>query len=40
MISSFIPLGFVMAGAITGYLSHSMAFMSDAGHNFADALAL
>jgi cobalt-zinc-cadmium efflux system protein len=38
--SIFITLAFVIGEAITGYLSHSLALMSDAGHNFADALAL
>jgi cobalt-zinc-cadmium efflux system protein len=35
-----ITFTFVIAEAITGYLSHSLALVSDAGHNFADALAL
>ena len=35
-----ITLLFVLAEAITGYFSHSLALLSDAGHNFADALAL
>lgn len=35
-----ITLAFVLGEAITGHLSHSLALMSDAGHNFADALAL
>lgn len=39
-LSIFITLGFVVGEAITGYLSHSLALVSDAGHNFADALAL
>jgi cobalt-zinc-cadmium efflux system protein len=38
--SIFITLAFVVGEAITGYFSHSLALMSDAGHNFADALAL
>ena len=38
--SIFITLGFVVGEATTGYFSHSLALMSDAGHNFADALAL
>lgn len=29
-----------MAEAFAGYVSHSLALLSDAGHNFADALAL
>jgi cobalt-zinc-cadmium efflux system protein len=40
VLSIVITLIFVLAEAITGYRSHSLALMSDAGHNFADALAL
>jgi len=40
VLSIFITLAFVIGEAITGYFSHSLALMSDAGHNFADALAL
>jgi cobalt-zinc-cadmium efflux system protein len=40
VLSIFITLAFVLGEAITGYISHSLALMSDAGHNFADALAL
>jgi len=36
----FITLGFVIAEAVAGYFAHSLALLSDAGHNFADALAL
>lgn len=39
-LSILITLAFVVGEAITGYFSHSLALMSDAGHNFADALAL
>jgi cobalt-zinc-cadmium efflux system protein len=39
-LSIFITLAFVIGEATTGYFSHSLALMSDAGHNFADALAL
>jgi cobalt-zinc-cadmium efflux system protein len=39
-LSIFITLVFVVPEAITGYFSHSLALLSDAGHNFADALAL
>ena len=39
-LSIGITLTFVIAEAITGYLAHSLALVSDAGHNFADALAL
>ena len=35
-----ITLAFVVTEAIAGYFSHSLALLSDAGHNFADALAL
>src|SRR5882672_1745702 len=35
-----ITLLFVLAEAVTGYFSHSLALVSDAGHNLADALAL
>src|ERR1051325_6615959 len=38
--SIFITLGFVIAEAVAGYFAHSLALLSDAGHNFADALAL
>ena len=31
---------FVAAEAVAGYLAHSLALMSDAGHNFSDALSL
>jgi cobalt-zinc-cadmium efflux system protein len=40
VLSIVITLIFVLAEAITGYVSHSLALVSDAGHNFADALAL
>jgi cobalt-zinc-cadmium efflux system protein len=40
VLSILITVIFVLAEGITGYLSHSLALMSDAGHNFADALAL
>src|ERR1043165_3965724 len=39
-LSIAITLTFVVAEAIAGYFSHSLALVSDAGHNFADALAL
>jgi cobalt-zinc-cadmium efflux system protein len=35
-----LTLAFVFGEIIAGYFSHSLALMSDAGHNFADALAL
>lgn len=40
VLSICITIAFVIGEAITGYFSHSLALMSDAGHNFADALAL
>src|SRR5262245_61822256 len=39
-LSIVLTLAFVVAEAVAGYLSHSLALMSDAGHNFSDALAL
>jgi cobalt-zinc-cadmium efflux system protein len=39
-LSICITILFVIGEAITGYFSHSLALVSDAGHNFADALAL
>jgi cobalt-zinc-cadmium efflux system protein len=39
-LSVFITLSFVVGEAIAGYFAHSLALLSDAGHNFADALAL
>jgi cobalt-zinc-cadmium efflux system protein len=39
-LSFLITLSFVVAEAFAGYVSHSLALLSDAGHNFADALAL
>src|SRR6267142_3231724 len=39
-LSIFITLTFVLLEAITGYFAHSLSLVSDAGHNFADALAL
>lgn len=35
-----LTLTFVIGEVVAGYLSHSLALLSDAGHNFADALAL
>ena len=34
------PLAFVAGEAVAGYLSNSLALLSDAGHNLADAAAL
>jgi cobalt-zinc-cadmium efflux system protein len=39
-ISIALTALFVAGEAIAGYLSNSLALLSDAGHNFADALAL
>jgi cobalt-zinc-cadmium efflux system protein len=38
--SMVITLAFVLGEAVAGYFSKSLALMSDAGHNLADALAL
>src|SRR5438128_6761362 len=40
VLSMAVTFTFVIAEAIAGYFSHSLALVSDAGHNFADALAL
>lgn len=40
LLSVIITIAFVVVEAATGYFSNSLALMSDAGHNFADALAL
>jgi cobalt-zinc-cadmium efflux system protein len=40
LLSVVITVAFVIGEAITGYFSNSLSLMSDAGHNFADALAL
>src|SRR5436305_6879452 len=39
-LSLLLTLGFVAVEAITGWRAHSLALLSDAGHNFTDALAL
>src|SRR5215510_12110599 len=39
-IAVAMTLTFVTGEAIFGWLSHSLALLSDAGHNFADAAAL
>jgi cobalt-zinc-cadmium efflux system protein len=39
-LSIALTLAFVVGEAVAGYLAHSLALMSDAGHNFSDALAL
>jgi len=40
LLSVFITIAFVIGEVVAGYFSNSLALMSDAGHNFADALAL
>ncbi len=40
VLSIFLTLAFVAGEAFAGYFAHSLALLSDAGHNFADALAL
>lgn len=40
LLSVAITVAFVAGEAVTGYFSNSLALLSDAGHNFADALAL
>src|SRR3954469_14746798 len=35
-----VTLAFVVVEAISGWLAHSLALLSDAGHNMADAAAL
>lgn len=39
-LSIALTLAFVVGEAVAGYFAHSLALMSDAGHNFSDALAL
>lgn len=39
-LSIALTLAFVVGEAIAGHLAHSLALMSDAGHNLSDALAL
>jgi cobalt-zinc-cadmium efflux system protein len=40
LLSVIITVAFVIGEAAAGYFSNSLALLSDAGHNFADALAL
>lgn len=40
LFSVIIMLAFVIGEAVAGYFANSLALLSDAGHNFADALAL
>src|ERR1700712_4650665 len=39
-VSLGITLAFVLGEAIAGVASHSLALLSDSGHNFSDAFAL
>src|SRR5207248_4676941 len=39
-LSITLTLAFVLVEAAAGYFANSLALLSDAGHNFADALAL
>src|SRR5664279_1257725 len=39
-VATFLTLLFCLGEATVGYFSNSLALMADAGHNFADALAL
>src|SRR6266446_10164699 len=40
VLSIFLTLAFVAGEAFAGYFAHSLALLSDAAHNLADALAL
>jgi cobalt-zinc-cadmium efflux system protein len=39
-LALLLTLAFVLGEAVAGYFAHSLALLSDAGHNFADAAAL
>ena len=39
-VAVILTLAFVIGETIAGYVAHSLALLSDAGHNFADAAAL
>ena len=39
-ISIALNLGFVVVESVFGFISHSMALLADAGHNFSDVLGL
>src|ERR1700690_608767 len=39
-VSLVLTLGFVVVEALAGIRAHSLALLSDAGHNFTDAFAL
>jgi cobalt-zinc-cadmium efflux system protein len=40
ILSIIVTAAFVIGEAIAGYFAHSLALLSDAGHNFSDGLAL
>jgi len=40
LLSIFVTLAFVAGEGLAGHFAHSLALLSDAGHNFSDALAL
>jgi cobalt-zinc-cadmium efflux system protein len=40
LLSIFVTLAFVAGEGLAGQIAHSLALVSDAGHNFSDALAL
>jgi len=40
VLSIIVTFAFVLGEGLTGLLSHSLALIADAGHNFADTLAL
>lgn len=40
ILSIIVTAAFVVSETIAGYFAHSLALLSDAGHNFSDALAL
>ena len=39
-VATTLTFAFCLGEAVVGYFSNSLALMADAGHNFADALAL
>ena len=39
-LSIALNLGFVAVEGVFGFISHSMALLADAGHNFSDVLGL
>ena len=40
VLSIIVTFAFVLGEGLTGFVSHSLALLADAGHNFADTLAL